>query len=118
MAKVDYAANSDMCSFQGVQGYPILKVFQPGQEAVKYQGPWDFQTLENWMPQTLNEESVTPESEVEPPKALEFKQKLYELSASNFELQVVEGDHYQVLCSMVWSLQSSGSSHRAASSGL
>lgn len=34
------------------------------------------------------------ESEVEPPRALSFKQELYELSASSFELQVAEGDHF------------------------
>ncbi|XP_004628502.1 thioredoxin domain-containing protein 5 [Octodon degus] len=103
VAKVDCTADSDVCSAQGVRGYPTLKFFKPGQEAVKYQGPRDFQTLESWMLQTLNEEPLqgpetgAPET-VEPSEApvlaaepVGDKSTVLALTEKNFDDTIAEG---------------------------
>ena len=45
IAKIDCTVSKDVCTQQGVKGYPTLIVHKPGKEAEKYNGARELDAL-------------------------------------------------------------------------
>ena len=49
VAKVDCTQHKEVCSAQGVRGYPTLKLFKDGSEVEKYSGARSFDALSSYL---------------------------------------------------------------------
>uniref|UniRef100_UPI00358EC57A thioredoxin domain-containing protein 5 n=1 Tax=Myxine glutinosa TaxID=7769 RepID=UPI00358EC57A len=93
LAKVDCSREADLCTQEGIEGYPTLKLFRPGQESILYEGQRDHAVLEQWMlemtswvPKDDHETEALPEqSEHEP---------LFTLNSTSFQKHIAKGHHF------------------------
>lgn len=91
VGKVDCTVDTELCSEEGVTGYPTLKFYKIGiKEAVRYKGPRDVESLESFVKEQVGlGGKAEAEAEVPTPE-----KGLVELGEDTFHKHVEVGMHF------------------------
>ena len=57
--QVDCTAETKLCKEHGVTGYPTLKSFKQGEEALRYKGKRDLESLKKYIAESLGAPAVS-----------------------------------------------------------
>ncbi|KAK2720955.1 thioredoxin domain-containing protein 5-like [Artemia franciscana] len=91
IGQVDCTVETALCSDNDVTGYPTLKYFKVGSEAVeRYRGPRDLPSLDNFIAKQQGKVEVAEESPQEATKD-EENAAVLELNSENFNAKTAEG---------------------------
>ncbi|KAI0227851.1 Thioredoxin domain-containing protein 5 [Lamellibrachia satsuma] len=95
IAKVDCTVNTELCSTQGITGYPTLKFYQPGQDqdkAERFRGQRDIDGLTKFVQDQLGEpEAKEEDADV---AASEPVEGMYVLKDKTFDKHIEKGSHF------------------------
>lgn len=99
IVKVDCTAGKSFCKSLGVKGYPTLKLFLPGKDAIPYTSKRTFEDLKKFVTETLQENIDSDESNAKKSDVPDAEQVaegpidgMYNLTGMAFYRETMKGD--------------------------